>query len=113
MENIVIGMPQAVKSGEVLLALSAWHLYPNLEVLHSHTRIVKQNDPLTARRGVVTIGLQNPNVENELGIFWSLPLSHLQYYGKPVLATSSVNTQSSRVTMDQLLLVTLGCVTNG
>lgn len=113
MENCVIGIPQAVKSGEVLLALSAWHLYPDLEVLHSHTRIVKQNDPLIAPGGVVTIGLHNQNEDNDLGIIWSLPLSHLQYYGKSVLATSIVNTQSSRVTMDQLLLVTLGCLTNG
>lgn len=112
MENIVIGMPQAVKSGEVLLALSSWHLYPDLEVLYGHTQSIKQNDPLIARGGVVTIGLQNPNIDDEFGILWSLPLSHLQYYGKPVMATGSINTQSSRVTMDQLLLVGFGCVTN-
>jgi len=105
-------MPQAVKSGEVLLALSSWHLYLDLEILYGHTQSIKQNDPLIVRGGVVTIGLQNPNVTDELGISWSLPLSYLQYYGKPVMATGSINTQSSRITMDQLLLVTFGCVTN-
>ncbi|OCL08862.1 hypothetical protein AOQ84DRAFT_397688 [Glonium stellatum] len=39
MENIVNGMPQAVETGEILLALSSWHLYPDLEVLCAVTRL--------------------------------------------------------------------------
>src|ERR1051326_47790 len=84
MENTVAGTPQTVSSAEVLLALSAWHLYPDLEVLHGHAQIVKQNDPLVAPGGIVTIGIQNPDMADEYGISWSLPLSYLQYYGKPV-----------------------------
>jgi hypothetical protein len=109
MENIVVGRPQAVKSGAVLLAMSAWHLYPDLEVIHSTTTTVKQNDQLITKGGIVTIGLENPNVDNDLGISWSLPLSQLQYYGKAVLATSSVNSSSSRVSIQQLVVVALGC----
>ncbi|RDW60754.1 hypothetical protein BP6252_12137 [Coleophoma cylindrospora] len=112
MENAVVGIPQTLNSGEVLLALSAWHLYPDLEVLHGHARVIKQNDPLITPGGIVTIGLQNPSVDDDLGISWSLPLSHLQYYGKPVLSTGFVNTRSSRISMNQLQLVSLGCITS-
>src|SRR2546428_785069 len=33
MEKLVSGMPQSVQNGEILLGLSAWHLYPDMLVL--------------------------------------------------------------------------------
>jgi len=108
MESVVSGQPMAVQSGEVLLAMSSWHLYPDLEVLGNNPISVKQKDPLVAPGGIVTIGLENPNVEGQFGVSWSLPLSHLRYYGKSVLSTSSVNYSGSRVPMGHLVTVALG-----
>jgi hypothetical protein len=112
-EDIIIGMPQTVQSAAVLLALSAWHLYPDMAVLCGHTRNIKQNDHLICPGGIVTIGLHKSIPDNDLGISWSLPLSHLRYYGEPTQATRSVGTQSSRISMEELLLVSFGCVTKG
>jgi hypothetical protein len=113
MENIIAGVPQSVQSAAVLLALSAWHLYPDMAVLGSTTTNVKQNDHLICPGGIITLGLRKQIEGNELGISWSLPLSHLRYYGKPVQATRSISTSSSRISMEELLLVSVGCVTNG
>lgn len=113
MESLVTGMPQAVENPAVLLAVSAWHLYPDMAVLRGKTRDVKQHDHLIAPGGIITIGLQNPNLGTDDGISWSLPLSHLRYYGKPVNSTGSVGTRSSRISMEQLLLVSFGAATIG
>lgn len=113
MENLISGMPQAVESPAVLLAMSAWHLYPDMAVLQGRTRNIKQNDPLITPGGIVTIGLQNANLGTDFDISWSLPLSHLRYYGKPVDSTGSIGTRSSRISMEKLLLVCFGSVTTG
>jgi len=108
MENIVAGQPMAVRSGEVLLAMSSWHLYPDLEVLGNKPTTIRQSDPLIARGGIVTLGLESPNMDTPFGISWALPLSHLRYYGKAVLATGVVSSSDSRVPMGHLLTVALG-----
>ena len=105
MENLLCGRPQSVSNGAVLLALSAWHLYPDLIVLSNETTNVKFKDPLVPRNGVLTIGLHSVNSVDRKGIRWSLTLSHLRYYGGPVEATT---TDFSRVSFEQLRLVTLG-----
>lgn len=111
MENAVLGVPQTVQSASVLLALSSWHLYPDLTVLGDTTKDVKLGDPLVTPGGIITIGLQGPNTKNEHGISWSLPLSHLRYYGEPVQETSHLGNTTSRVSMQDFLLVVFGCVT--
>ena len=58
----------------------------------------------------MTIGLHSAHPERDDGIYWSLPLAHLRFYGDPVMRTASAGNQSSRVSIDQLLLVTLGSV---
>ncbi|KIM99342.1 hypothetical protein OIDMADRAFT_30945 [Oidiodendron maius Zn] len=113
MDKIVSGMPQSVELPELMLALSSWHLYPDMTLLHGKLKNIRQNDPLVTAGGIITLGLHNPNISKDLGITWSLPLSHLRYYGKPVMRAGTVGIKRSRVSMDELLFVTLGCVTNG
>ncbi len=110
LELLIQGMPQRVQEGEVLLGLSSWHLYPDMCALGAATTLVQQNDPLVGNGGIVTIGLQNADPDRDDGIYWSLPLAHLRYYGDPVMRTASAGDQSSRVSIEQLLLVTLGSV---
>ena len=107
---LIQGMPQRVQEGELLLGLSAWHLYPDICPLDAATTFVLQNDPLVGSGGIITIGLQNANPDTDHGVYWSLSLAHLRYHGDPVIRTASAGGQSSRVSIDQLLMVTLGSV---
>ncbi|KAI4117187.1 MAG: hypothetical protein LQ338_007598 [Usnochroma carphineum] len=108
MDLLIQGMPQRIQDGAVLLALASWHIYPDMCVLGAESKMVRLNDSLVRDGGIVTIGLQNVDPERGDGIFWSLPLAHLRFYGDPVVKTASAGDQSSRVSMDQLLFVSLG-----
>ncbi|MCJ1384979.1 hypothetical protein MMC17_008097 [Xylographa soralifera] len=108
LEHILSGMPQQISSGAILLALTAWHLYPDLVVLGSKTQTVALADPIFKDAGIVTVGLETSDTEGEGGIQWSLTLSQLHHYGDPVQVDSYGG--SSRVTIDQLHLVALGAL---
>lgn len=108
LECLLKGMPQEVGDGSILLALSAWHLYPDLIVLSTETKKVEFADALFPPEAVLTVGLRQDGVgDDDLGGFrWSLALSHLRYYGDAVkVEVKDINT---RVTMRQLHLAILG-----
>ena len=42
------------------------------------------------------------------GVYWSLPLAHVRYYGDPVVSERSINPNLKRISFDDLWLVTLG-----
>jgi len=107
MNNLITGIPQGVQSGALLLGLSAWHIYPDM-VVHG-TKEIRFQDPLVSLGGILTVGLQNME-QHDQGIYWSLPLAHLRYYGHPVKSTRKISQDVSRVSIDQLLEVTLGAV---
>ena len=71
-ENVVSGMPQSVQSGEALLGLCAWHLYPDLCAVEHSTTIVHQGDTLVKIGGLVTVGLRRDRGEDGTGISWSM-----------------------------------------
>ena len=108
LECLLKGMPQEVRDGSILLALSAWHLYPDLIVLSTETKKVEFADGLFPPEAVLTVGLQNNDaVDGEEGGFkWSLALSHLRYYGDPV--NVEVQGTNTRLTVRQLHLAILG-----
>ena len=110
MEKLLNGCPLQMQSGEILLALSSWHLYPDLNVLDSATTFVRQNDPLVLESGILTLGLQNRGGHVDTGLKWSLPLAHLRYYGDPVRRTSSIGPQGSRLSLVEFNMAVLGCV---
>ena len=93
----------------MLLALSAWHLYPVMLVLGSTTARIEQNDPLVGPGGILTIGLHH-NGDTGMGVSWSLPLAHMRYYGDAPIVSRSLATDSSRISFEQLYQVTLGCL---
>jgi hypothetical protein len=41
---------------------------------------------------------------------WPLPLANLRYYGDPVIATKKLDSRSSRVSINQLIQVMVGCL---
>ncbi|KAL8859797.1 MAG: hypothetical protein Q9178_003629 [Gyalolechia marmorata] len=108
MEALVQGISQQARNGDILLALSSWHLFPDLTVVTPSTTHIRQNDPVFASGGVLTIGIQGPVVQ-EKGVHWSLPLAYLRHYGAPVVVGRSICSVSrSRLSLQELLQATLG-----
>ena len=108
MDKLIDGVSHSVNSGAVLLGLSAWHIYPDLIILGSKIAHTKQNDPLVAPNGNVTIGLHGVEAADSQGVYWSLSLAHLRFYGDPVPSQRSVDTDLSRISFDDLWHVILG-----
>lgn len=110
MEKLISGMPQAVNCGPTLLALSSWHIYPDLLVMGNETADVRFNDPLVPAGGVFTVGLERAGVENGHGVYWSLSLKHLRFYGHSVEKEARLNQEFSRVSFSEFTQAVYGCV---
>ncbi|KAE9369920.1 hypothetical protein N431DRAFT_414266 [Stipitochalara longipes BDJ] len=108
MERLLNEEPQQVSDRAVLLALSAWHLYPDLVVYGEEATNVKFHDLLIPKQAILTLGLGAMRADCDDGVRWSLALSHLRYYGDPVKVSS--NEDVSRVTIRQFQAVVLGAV---
>jgi hypothetical protein len=113
MEGLINGVSQEAQGGDIILGLSAWHLFPDLMVVAPRPIPVQQRDPIFAHGGVLTIGLVNLSTE-ERGVHWSLPLAHLRHYGVPVVSSGSIDSnERSRISTGELLLATFGCILQG
>lgn len=128
LNKLIDGMPHSIEDSSILLALSAWHLYPDMSVLSTSNHFIRQNDPLIDPRGILTLGLQSAqsavalqqNREGDVtgtsagkGITWSLPLAYYRFYGDPVRKEKALNTDGSRISVVQLLHIALGCIFHG
>ena len=109
MESILKGMSQRVQSGALLLGLSAWHLYPDMVVHGSLTKKIQQRDQLVPPGTIVTLGLESV-AGADMGVYWSLPLAHLRFYGDPVQSIRSTGHDASRIPAEQLTYVVLGVI---
>ncbi|KAL1963449.1 hypothetical protein VTN77DRAFT_8350 [Rasamsonia byssochlamydoides] len=89
MEALIKGTLQAVQSGELLLAIYAWHLFPNLSVVSSPRKEVLQQDDSFPDSTTFTIGLEtSPNASLD-------------------------SNERSRLSREELLQTTLGCFLRG
>ncbi|KAH7308764.1 hypothetical protein BKA65DRAFT_576291 [Rhexocercosporidium sp. MPI-PUGE-AT-0058] len=74
--NLLLGIPQQ-DNGGALVAMSAWHLYPDMLLLgHGGVVTVKHKNPLFTWSAILTVGLLGGGARNE-SESWSLSLSHL------------------------------------
>lgn len=109
MEKLLVGVPLQVHSGDILLGLLSWHLYPDMKYLGKEERHIEQHDPLLEGRGILTLGLEpSPRIAKDCqSVYWALPLSHLRYYGRlPVTRTRSARSSDrDRIRVDELLWV--------
>lgn len=110
-EKLLAGESYRTSTSEPLLALAAWHLYPDMTILGMNTADVLQEDELFRSGGILTIGMAISGSLSEKGITWSLPLSHLRFYGKPITKTRSLGLDTERVYFDDLKYLVLGAVT--
>ena len=106
LERLIRGEPQEISNKAIMIAFSAWHLYPDLIVFGKETKQVKFQDQCVSSTGVCTIACEPRDTTGDYGSTWSLALSHLRYYGDPVIADS--DRDSSRVTIQQLHIIVLG-----
>ena len=110
MEGLIEGKPYKIQNGTLILALSSWHIYPDLVVLESRPVHVEQNDSLIRSGGVVTIAIQSDPTLEELpeGPHWSLPLNHIRHYGDTIVRTKTTGITEERVTFDEFNIVAVG-----
>ena len=106
-EKLLGNLPQQASDRGVLLALSSWHLYPDLVVFQDKAKKIPFKDKLFPNAGVLSLGLEYKGPSDHVAQ-WSLALSHLRYYGDPVRVQS--RNDLSRVGINQLWLVALGAV---
>jgi hypothetical protein len=111
MEKLLEGIPQSINDGSVILALTSWHLFPDIFVVGGNSTMVSQHDPLYPKGSIITLGQSSrpPDVAGG-GVFWSLPLAYLKYYGDPVIQTRMLGENTSRLTFSEVMQVVLGCM---
>lgn len=121
LETLLGNEPQVAFDRSVLLAISSWHLYPNLLVFQEEATNVSFSDELFPALGVLSLGFEyhprSRDVQNSkaqgsgpgIATRWSLALSHLRYYGSPVQVRSDEN-QGERATIDEMWLCCLGAI---
>ncbi|GKT84995.1 LOW QUALITY PROTEIN: uncharacterised protein [Colletotrichum tofieldiae] len=107
-DRLIQGIPQRVQNGAILLAMSSWHLYPDMEVLLEEVKHIKQHDELM-NESLITISSQGAS-HNKEGVFWSLPLARMRYYSAPVTAERHIASKTSRVTIQEFWLIALGAI---
>ena len=112
-ENLVSGVAQSVNTGEALLGLSAWHIYPDICAIGHRTTIIEQKDHLVTKGGIMTLGLQEHRERDNPGITWSMPLAHLRYYGGAVSSQRTLNFKTTKVFFDRIVLVAMGSAMAG
>lgn len=110
MEKLVQGIPQQIRDGSILLAISSWHLYPDMAVLSEVMTRVEQNDSLLNGSLITFSAHISPATEDSAGVFWSLPMAHMRYYSPPIVSQGRLTSDTSRVSMDEFLIVVLGMV---
>ncbi|KIA75569.1 hypothetical protein HK57_00672 [Aspergillus ustus] len=108
LDNLILGKPQRILDGGVLLSLTSWHLYPDLVILGPKTQERPQQDPLVAHGGIATLSItyQEDPHGNQDGVYWSLPLAHLRYYKTIQRKRSSLH--DSKISFTSLQALILG-----
>lgn len=105
-DSLIRGMPHSV-NGAVLVAISAWHIYPDIDLFGNHNKSFTFNDCLVQRGGCLTIGLEDRSPANTSGVYWSLSLARLRYCGAPMALTAR-SVDESKVTFEEFALVIFG-----
>lgn len=108
MEKLLGGIPRATDKGPPLLAISSWHLYPDLLVVGEKESLFRFDDPLVSPGGNLTICLDMIDGQGH-GVYWSLSLAHVSFYGYPVLGEGQV-ILSERISFSQFTIAIFGAL---
>ncbi|TGJ84173.1 hypothetical protein E0Z10_g4603 [Xylaria hypoxylon] len=105
-DHLVQGIPQRITNGATLLAISSWHLYPDMHILASEVKSISQRDELMVG-ATLTLSTVSSD-EGQAGVFWSLPLSRMRYYSPPTRVERQVSSGTSHVSLAEFRIVWLG-----
>lgn len=108
MESIVSGTALSGDKPEVYIGLSSWHLYPNLFVLGKEPKEVLFEDTLIPDGATISLGMESLSQKLGHGITWTMPLSHVRYYGRPQIASNTIALHSLQVPFDRIIQVAFG-----
>ncbi|KAF5980432.1 hypothetical protein FCOIX_4816 [Fusarium coicis] len=109
-EKLILGIPQEAQNGAAILGLSAWHIYPDIHVYGNKNIKVAMNDELVAAGGVLSLASCPSQRTESRGVYWSLCLSHLTFYGPPVKRNQALENDPRRIPFDHLLHATVGAI---
>ncbi|KAG4263822.1 hypothetical protein FPRO03_09098 [Fusarium proliferatum] len=109
-EKLITGIPQEAQSGAAILGLSAWHIYPNIHVYGNKNIKVAMNDELVGAGGILSLASCPSQRTESRGVYWSLCLSHLAFYGPPVKRHQSLENDARRIPFANLLHATVGTI---
>lgn len=119
LDKILSGTPVDVRDGALLLAMSSWHVYPDMMIYglqgkeHCRTEVI-MGDTLVSAGGTVTLGLSrlsHSDINAEaLGVYWSMPLERFKFYGKAIRRTRNLQDDASRLSFKELLRANLGAM---
>lgn len=83
-------------------------------VVGASPNIIHQNDLLYPKGTVITLGQSSrPPDATPDGVFWSLPLAFLKYYGHPVIRTRMLGESTTRLSFSEVMQVVLGSMLAG
>ncbi|KIL86234.1 hypothetical protein FAVG1_10631 [Fusarium avenaceum] len=109
-EKLILGIPQEAQNGAAILGLSAWHIYPDIHVYGTKNTNVSMNDELVGAGGILSLSSCPSHGTESRGVYWSLCLSHLTFYGPPVKRHQSLEKDSRRIPFANLLHATVGAI---
>ncbi|KAI0972388.1 hypothetical protein F4678DRAFT_59314 [Xylaria arbuscula] len=112
MDKLVAGQPLAVSNGAVVLAISAWHIYPDMVVFSGNDggKTIEMKDPRVHQGGVLSLGLTDASPRASQGVYWSLALAKHKFYGRAIEKNSKLNADENRLTFNELQLVVMGVI---
>ena len=109
-DRLISGMAQSASSVDALVGLCAWHIYPDLCAIGLKTTLVEQQDEVVEKGGLLTIGLSSVHNNDPMGISWSLPLSHLRYYGRAETSQTMIGSSNSRKPFARIVQIAMGSI---
>ncbi|QGI92378.1 hypothetical protein CEK26_005447 [Fusarium fujikuroi] len=109
-EKLILGIPQEAQNGAAILGLSAWHIYPDIHIYGNKNIKVTMNDELVRAGGILSLASCPSQRTESRGVYWSLCLSHLTFYGPPVKRNQSLEKEHRRIPFDHLLHATVGAI---
>ncbi|RWA03321.1 hypothetical protein EKO27_g11784 [Xylaria grammica] len=110
MEGLISGRPHVFRDAPVLLGLSAWHIFPDMVVFNgqSGSTTIPMKDSLVKEGGILSLGFSDSGPHEAQGVYWSLSLARHTFYGSPILRTRRLDSDGSRLTLDEFILVCMG-----
>lgn len=108
-EKLLEGVSQSINNGGVILALTSWHIFPDMFVVGAGPNIIQQNDSLYPKGTVITLGQSPPGASGEVEQIQireqALTVEHQESYpARPPVATDTAEPYTHTILSSDLSL---------